>query len=161
MAPPSPGWIFTADQLFHLCTEEDWRDVEGTERCSATQSCMPTTGPGHELELPMRQLESLHCREQGLSHLAVIPPKRVVPPVWMPTRRMWHTPPLMGAETEGEPGSRARGAGASCFCQGAGGIPQECPKNCCTDICHVGGMDTDHCDLESQQHNKGGPSLVE
>lgn len=72
-----PGWIFTADQLFHLCTEEDWRDVEGTERCPPLR-LHAHHGPGHELELPMRQLESLHCPApggKGLGHLAVIPPE--------------------------------------------------------------------------------------
>ena len=76
---------------------------------------MLTTGPDHEPELPMGQLETLHCRELGLSHLAVVPPKRVVHLVWMPTRRMLHMPPLMGAEMEEEPRSRGHGAGAKCF----------------------------------------------
>lgn len=79
---------------------------------------MPTTGPGNELELPMGQLDTVHCRELGLSHLAVIPPKRVVYPVQVPTKRVLPMPPSVGAEMEGEPRSRGHGAGAKCFSQG-------------------------------------------
>lgn len=79
---------------------------------------MPTTGPGNELELPMGQLDTVHCRELGLSHLAVIPPKRAFYPVQVPTKRVLPMPPSVGAEMEGEPRSRAHGAGAKCFSQG-------------------------------------------
>lgn len=58
---------------------------------------MPTIYPSNEFELPIGQLDTVQCRELGLSHLAITLPERVAYPVQISTNnRMLHMPPTLG-----------------------------------------------------------------
>lgn len=141
MAPPSPVG-YSMVQLFHLCTEEGLEEMWKVQRDAPPlqAACPPWGWPWAWTSHETAGITTL--QEQGLGHLAVIPPKRVVHPVWMLTRRMWHVRHLWWELRwkESPAGAEGRGAGAVAVRsrRDSSGVSE---KGHCADICQ-GGVDT-------------------